>query len=192
MIIHNIDDFCDDLEYDMDVWHEIDSINNIVFNIPYDKVNEIHDSTIGKWFYNLLFRNYRIIDNTAGNIFSNNIDIWKNIDDSRFIENSGQCFGAIQLINDLLDEKSSMQKSLYDYYYETLVYNSEEDDSMREHFYRVVSDSKVKLYLFKFHNFLPGIESILEDLDMHNRLNKQFMNITDKELEAMDFDLDYQ
>lgn len=115
-------------------------------------------------------------------------DFWKNIDDSRFIENSSQCFGAMQLINDILDEKASMQNSLYDYYYETLLYNSETEDSLREHFYRVVSDSKVKLYLFKFHNFLPGLESFLENLKMHNQPNKQFMNITDKDLEAMDFD----
>ena len=98
----------------------------------------------------------------------------------------------MKLINDLLEEKASMQKSVYEYYYETLVYKSEEDDNLREHFYRVVSDSKVKLYLFKLHNFLPGLESFLEDLKMHNQLNKQFMKITDKELEAMDFDSDYQ
>ena len=43
-------------------------------------------------------------DHTAENVFSNNIETWKNVDNVRFIDNVGSCFSAINGVEEQFNE----------------------------------------------------------------------------------------
>lgn len=70
MVIHNIDEYCENLESEIDRLSQIDSVNGIVFDeIPHNLKN-VPDSTLSEFSKGLLSRQYYVNDNTAYSILA--------------------------------------------------------------------------------------------------------------------------
>ncbi len=188
MVIHNIDDYCDNLESEVDRLSKIDSINGIIFDdIPHNLKN-IPDSLLEQFAKNLLARQFYIHDNTAYNIFSNNIDIWRDVKDSYFIENAGKCFEGMRLMDILFDEKLVLENKIFDYYKGHVVIRANNiKETLRQHVCRITKVSSVKAYIEKIHEYyLPAAKGLLKELKEHNDQNKKVMSITQEELDMLD------
>lgn len=183
MVINNIDHFCYKLENDLSEIEREDSLNMVVGEHYPDRLDEMPDDVLQSFLNNLLSRNMSIIDNTAENIFSNNTDTWKNIANREFIENAGKCFSAKRMLVKMLDELDEDKRDVWNIYWTDIVYSSKKDLNLRQTVSRIFDTPSLCAFIQKQHLlYRSGLKSGLMALREHNALNKQLMEVTDKDL----------
>lgn len=184
MVIHNIDKFCNLLEETVESLEEADSINGLIINYASIDNVEIPDSTLSLFFSHIFHRDFYAHDNTANNIFSNNIEIWQDIADKSFIENVGQCFNAMSLVQKLKDEYNSMSIDAYSSYKRNVEFVQTDGINLKQYVQKVIQNVEVKLLIDRLHYiYLPSFKESLNALRKQNAENKLLMQITDKELD---------
>ncbi len=184
MIIHNLDNFCDHLANDIEELKVADSINSLVWQHSPDNLNHMPDSTLQQFLNNLLIRNYTVEDQTAENIFSTNIDTWKSISSSQFIELAGECFSAKRMLTKLREELDEEKRQIYKPMMTATTYTDNPAKTLREAVARVFCSADLCCFIKKQHDYyLGGMQAGLEALREHNAQNKQLMNVTDEELQ---------
>ena len=189
MVIHDIDSYCDLAERTVKKWEEIDSISNLI--LDYDYVSEdsvqIADSTLFYFVTKKLFRIYDWTYNTTTqNIFNSNIEIWQDVSDKNFIENTGKCFSFMSR----LEERHKEYYSYCMQAYESLLTNNESivaDDisSFIQEVQRVLQEDDVRLYLRHLSYTINDFKKSLVAIRRFNEDNKKIMNISDEELSAI-------
>ena len=100
MVMSNIEGFAMDLEDQSKFMASNDSIATWLINkpiedlelIPERELNSLIDQATNFWFISR--------DKSAENIFTSNIETWKNIGNVLFINNVGQCFAAMNSVEE--------------------------------------------------------------------------------------------
>ena len=85
MVIHNLDSFIKDLDGVVKEMQATDSINTKVLAAK-DHLDTVSEDTLKLFVDGILTHYFNTIDETAETIFSSNIETWKSIDNSEFIE----------------------------------------------------------------------------------------------------------
>ncbi len=184
MVIHNIDDFCEDLEKRIKKLEARDSINMLVWqHFDDNTLDKVSDDTLELVVQYLMSFDTFTVDNTAPNIFCTNIDTWKSIGNSAFVECVGKCFNEkdkmIKINEDL--EKARMQQ-----YYNvqmTLYLCRNKCESVLEEVERIFKNEEICFFIKKQHQFYIGfMKTGLEALKSENLKNKKLMKVTEEEL----------
>lgn len=122
-------------------------------------------------------------DQTAETIFSSDIEIWKSIDNSEFIELAGQCFSAKRLLVKFLERLEAEKNDLTDIFMKTIVYADKPAESIPEYAATILRSATFRSFIKKQHDFyLVGMREGLQVLRKETDKCKQLMDVTDEEL----------
>ncbi len=189
MVIHNLDDFCEGLEKKIKKMEARDSINMLVWehhdNNTLDKVS---DDILGLFVQYLMVFDTFTVDNTAENIFSTNIDTWKSIGSSAFVECVGKCFNEK---NKMVKVNEDLEQSRMQQYYNvqmTLYLSPTRCKSQLEAVERIFKNKEICFFIKKQHQFYIGfMKTGLEAIKAENQKNKKLMNVTEEELKKFGY-----
>lgn len=185
MVIHDIEDYCDLVEYTMKEWEERDSINNFILDYVSEDSVQIADSTLNFFLENLGLCNDWAYNITTQNIFNSNIEIWQDISDKNFIENTGKCFSLMSAIDETHEEYNSYVRQAYDSYLINVESVLTDDISLRQEVQRAIQEANVKLAIDHLSRSLDVYKDNLNYIRLFNEQNKKTMNISDEELSAI-------
>ena len=153
----------------------------------FDDTVEIPDSTMNQFLTKLFKRDFWAHDYSAKNIFSSNIEIWQDIEDKQFIENVGQCFSAMELIQKMyVDEYDSLILDAYSSYKINVEYALTKHLEFRQYVQEIIQQEEVLLLIDRLHfMYLNSFKAALAEIRRHNEINKQLMDVSDEELDVI-------
>ena len=104
MVLSNIESFAQTLETRSNRMAPNDSIAAWLLNMSYEDLGLLPERELQELISQATTLATLNHDHTAENVFSNNIDTWKNVDNVRFIDNVGSCFSAINGVEEQFNE----------------------------------------------------------------------------------------
>ena len=155
MVMGNIETFAQHLERCANHMGWNDTLATYLLNIPMDSIDLISNDTLLYYINNVTAYYSLNRDKSAENIFSNSIDTWKNLGNFDFIENVGNCFDAInnmeEIYNDFLTTtdhiRERMLKNLDACPGNTIGSKVLHDGEFRTHLARIHGQAEYYLYL---------------------------------------------
>ena len=187
MVIHNLDGFCDDLGETVKYLQAVDSINMRVLAAR-DRLETVPEDTLQLFVNGIFTFQFSPNDQTAETIFSSNIEIWKSIDNSEFIELAGQCFSAKRLLVKFQERLEAEKNGLTDMFMQTVVYADQQAESIPEVATTVLRSAMFRSFIKKQHDFyLRGMQEGLKVLRKQTNSCKRLMDVTDEELQQFGY-----
>jgi hypothetical protein len=187
MVIHNLDVFCDDLEETTKDLQAVDSINMKVLAAK-DRLETVPEDTLELFVGNFFSFQFSPNDQTAETIFSSNIETWKSIDNSEFIELAGQCFSAKRFLVKFQERLEAEKNDLTDMFMKTVVYADKPTKSVPEIAASMLHSAAFCSFIKKQHDFyLQGMQQGLKVLLKQTDNCKRLMDVTDEELQLFGY-----
>ena len=121
MVIHNLDSFTEDLDEMVMELQAIDSINMKLLDAR-DRLHTVSEDTLELFVSGILTHSFNTVDETAETIFSSNIETWKSIGNSEFIELAGNCFSGKRLMVKFQEGLEAEKNELSDLFLKTVLY----------------------------------------------------------------------
>ena len=177
MVIHNLDSFTEDLGEMVRELQAIDSINMKLLDAR-DRSHTVCEDTLQLFVSGILTHNFNTVDETAETIFSSNIETWKSIGNSEFIELAGNCFSVKRLMVKFQEGLEAEKNELSDLYLKTILYADHPAESTP-----LLHSATFCSHIKKQHDFyLCGMEQGVKVLRKQTDKCKRLMNVTDEEL----------
>lgn len=187
MVIHNLNSFCDDLEEHVNYLQTIDSINTKV-TAAKDRLETVSEDTLEMFISGFLTYNFSTNDQTAETIFSSNIETWKSIGNSEFIELAGNCFSGKRLMVKFQDGLYAEKNELNNTYLKTIAYAEKPIESKQEIAAAILRSALFRSFIDKQHSFyLAGMQAGLKVLREKTDDCKRLMGVTDEELQQFGY-----
>lgn len=187
MVIHNLDSFCEDLEESVKELQTIDSISMRVLTAK-DRLETVSEDTLQLFVSSFLTHTFNTNDQTAETIFSSNIETWKSIKSSEFVELAGNCFSAKRLMVKFQDRLEIEKNNMSDLYLETVVCADKPVESTLEKAAMVLSSATFRSFINKQHGFyLAGMQMGLKVLREKTDDCKRLMGVTEAELQQFGY-----
>ena len=187
MVIHNLDGFCDDLDEALKDLQAADSINIKVLAAK-DRLEAVSEDTLELFVRGIFTFRYDISDQTAETIFSSNIETWKSIGSSAFIELAGMCFSQKRLLVKFNDGLEAEKNALVDMFLKTIIHADKPVESVPEIAATVLRSPTFCSFITKQHEFyLRGMQEGLKLLRKQTDNCKRLMDVTDEELQQFGY-----
>lgn len=188
MVIHHLEYYCETLEEDIALLQMQDSLNRVVWDHWPDRYDQIPDDTLQLFLNGLTMRSFVANDNTVESIFSSNIDTWKSVGSSEFIELAGKCFSATHLISQIREEMDEWKQQNYKTLMLTTVYTDHPTNTLAETTARVFCSPELCSFIkIQRNTYIPTLQMGLNIIKDYNEKNKQLMHVTDSDLEQFGF-----
>ena len=104
MVMGNIESFAQQLDKNADYMKWNDTLATYLLAIPQDSLDLVDRQMLLYGVNNVTAFQNLSHDKSTENIFSNSIDTWKNIGNFEFIENVGNCFAAMNSMEEIYNE----------------------------------------------------------------------------------------
>ena len=104
MVMGNIESFAQQLDKNADYMKWNDTLATYLLAIPQDSLDLVDPQLLLYGVNNVTAFQNLSHDKSTENIFSNSIDTWKNLGNFGFIENVGNCFAAINSMEEIYNE----------------------------------------------------------------------------------------
>ena len=104
MMMGNIESFAQQLDKNADYMKWNDTLATYLLAIPQDSLDLVDPQLLLYGVNNVTAFQNLSHDKSAENIFSNSIETWKNLGSFAFIENVGNCFAAINSMEEIYNE----------------------------------------------------------------------------------------
>ena len=187
MVIHNLDSFVDDLDLMVKNLQAIDEVNRKVMAAK-DHLETVSKDTLSMFISGILSHNFNTIDETAETIFSSNIETWKSIGNSEFIELAGNCFSAKRLMVKFQERLEAEKDELSDQFLEKVFYADRPAESLEQIVSAILSSARCRRHINKQGDFyLRGMEQGVKVLREKTDQCKRLMNVTDEELKQFGY-----
>ena len=187
MVIHNLESFTDDLALMVKELQTIDEVNTKVLAAK-DHLDTVSEDTLSMFVTGILSHNFNTIDETAETIFSSNIETWKSIGNSEFIELAGNCFSAKRLMVKFQEQLEAEKDELSDMFLEKVTYSDHPTESLQETVATILLSSRCRRHIKKQGDFyLRGMEQGVKVLSEKTDQCKRLMNVTDEELKQFGY-----
>ena len=187
MVIHNLDSFVQDLALMVKELQTIDEVNTKVLAAK-DHLDTVSEDTLSMFVTGILSHNFNTIDETAETIFSSNIETWKSIGNSEFIELAGNCFSAKRLMVKFQERLEAEKDELSDMLLEKVTYSDHPTESLQETVATILRSSRCRRHIKKQGDFyLRGMEQGVKVLSEKTDQCKRLMNVTDEELKKFGY-----
>jgi hypothetical protein len=183
MVIANIEDFAENMRYVDSALVAWDSTLIRITSLPRDSVLRLNEDEVRAFFTAIGGGVLLQRDNTAENIFTNDISTWRDVGNLQFIRNVGECYS---FINDIeknyriqLDRKNELNRRFVEDYYK--------DGMTPGECVATMLDMKGTNYFIADFtgSFINYFERSIDDLLRFNRANMQLIGVTHEEV--MDF-----
>lgn len=182
MVIHNLDSFTEDLDEMVMELQAIDSINMKLLDAR-DRLHTVSEDTLELFVSGILTHSFNTVDETAETIFSSNIETWKSIGNSEFIELAGNCFSGKRLMVKFQEGLEAEKNELSDLFLKTVLYADHPAKTTREIATTLLHSATFCSHIKKQHDFyLRGMEQGVKVLRKQTDNCKRLMNVTDEEL----------
>lgn len=187
MVIHNLESFVQDLDLMVKELQTIDEVNTKVLAAK-DHLDTVSEDTLSMFVTGILSHNFNTIDETAETIFSSNIETWKSIGNSEFIELAGNCFSAKRLMVKFQERLEAEKDELSDMFLEKVTYSDHPTESLQETVATILRSSRCRRHIKKQGDFyLRGMEQGVKVLSEKTDQCKRLMNVTDEELKKFGY-----
>ena len=104
MVMGNIEVFAENLENNANRMGWNDTLATYLLSIPIDSIDLVNQDTL-RYCVNSVTAFYNLShDKSTENIFSHSIETWKNLGSFEFIENVGNCFAAMNSMEEIYNE----------------------------------------------------------------------------------------
>lgn len=187
MVIHNLDSFTDDLDLMVKQLQTLEVINTKVMAAK-DHLDAVSQDTLSMFISGILAHNFNTVDETAETIFSSNIETWKSIGNSEFIELAGNCFSAKRLMVKFQERLEAEKDELSDQFLEKVFYADPPAESLQEIVATIINSPRCRRHINKQSDFyLRGMEQGVKVLREKTDMCKRLMNVTDEELQQFGY-----
>lgn len=109
----NIKNYVESSKNQMNEFQHMDSIFRGLMSYYPDSIKYIPKELVGGCYSGIFSFNYSISDNSADNMFNNNIEIWKSIDNISDINIIGQIFAGKRTMNEIASNMNEIKKRIY-------------------------------------------------------------------------------
>lgn len=177
MVMGNIEVFAENLENNANRMGWNDTLATYLLSIPMDSIDLVNQDTL-RYCVNSVTAFYTLShDKSAENIFSNSIDTWKNLGNFEFIENVGNCFAAMNSMEEIYNEfyttsnriKERMIQNLDAYPGRSSVSKMLRDREYRDHLAHIHSQAEYYHYLAAYIRY-------------ENARNMELMGVSEEEV----------
>ena len=179
MVLSNIESFARTLETRSDKMAVNDSVAAWLLNTPYERLELMPEDELRRLFgraTNLSTLNH---DHSAENVFSNNIETWKNMGNVHFIDNVGSCFSAIGGVEDQFNDwVTRFDDALHEVNDNPDAYEGNTPTMKRMH------SDKIRTALGAIHNRCCWLRYAAASLRYYNLQNMRYIGITEEEVMA--------
>jgi len=179
MVISNIEDFARSLDAQAKVMARKDTVATWLMSLPEDVVKNVPPDYFDEAIREIIFLQVLSHDKTAENIFSSNMDTWKNMGNFRFIDNVGDCFSNMNWMENYWNRQVEDTEAIF------LRVTKEAQKNSDHLIVRLLKDEDMRIYLNRIHSISLWFEGNAKSYRQMNRLNMKLMDITEKEV--MDF-----
>ena len=177
MVMSNIEKFSRNLDEIASYMAGTDSAAKRLLNIPVEELDlqpEEELANLMSQASDLLFLTY---DKTAENIFSNNIETWKNMGNVEFIDRVGQCFSAMNKVEERWNGwVTTVEETLRD------IKEHPEEYEGNTIPMKSIRSEKVRHTLKGVHYWRSWLSYMAATMRYHNRHNMNSIGISEKEV----------
>ena len=178
MVMSHIESFAQKLDILHEKLCEADSAAAWLLDHPIEEIEKLPDEELLAIMNKAFVRSSLNHDKTTENIFSDNIDTWKNMGNFQFIDKVGQCFSVIhfceedwdQTIKDMTTTAKEVSKRM------------KENPDGKSFCVWLLKDPTVRTQLQGLHNTRNWINETKEHLRYDNRLNMAAIGISEQEV----------
>ncbi|MBP5527864.1 MAG: hypothetical protein J6X79_05355 [Bacteroidales bacterium] len=180
MVMSNIESFARTLENRSNALARADSVGTWLLAQPLGRFDTMPEEVLNEMIEESLKLQFVSHDHTAENIFSNNIETWKNMGNFEFIDKVGQCFSSINTVeeywNGWVNDVESVKKEI----------TSHPSDYVGAHKgSKFMHNDELRNRIGRVHNWRGWMKYVAATLRYHNRENLRAIGITEEAL--MDF-----
>ena len=178
MVMSNIEAFAQQLDGLYSRMDEADTASTWLLDHPVEKLELLPENQLREILATAYVRDAITYDKSTENIFSNNIDTWKNLGNFQFIDNVGKCFSTMRFCEEywnkmIGDMEATMReisnrrianpdgKSLYLWY---------------------LNDPQARVHLNRLHSYRNWLRCSSEELRYYNRQNMAAIGISEQEV----------
>ena len=177
MVMGNIEDFADGLDKIVERQQRCDSLCAWLLSVPVDELELLPSQTLSDLVADAVSNNFVSFDKAAENIFSNNIETWKNLSNFQFINSVGDCFTRMHNIeeywNNMVKEE---EKTLDD------ISGNPEQYPGKYVCTKWLRNDNVRQTLAMKHNWICWLHYQAEYIRYVNKQNMSVIGISEKEL----------
>lgn len=183
-VIYDIDEFCKGVGKDLELYKKINSVNMLVW-ANRKNLDQLPADTLNFFLDNLYTTYFLSRDNTVENIFTTNIDTWKNIDNQNFVRLAGYCFSVKKELREVFWQ---LNKEYYNLNCKVVLmysYSFYQFKSTYEFIEQVIKSEEFRSLIGKLEYIVSASEQMVADMEEANAKNKKLMHVTDEDLSKM-------
>ncbi|MBO7445811.1 MAG: hypothetical protein J6T86_05325 [Bacteroidales bacterium] len=177
MVMSNIEKFSRNLDEIASYMVSTDSATTRLLSTPVEELELMPEDELGNLMSqasDLLFLTY---DKSAERIFSNNIETWKNMGNVEFIDRVGQCFSAMNMVEERWNNwVTTVEETMRD-----IKEHPEEYEGSNIPI-KCIRSEKVQHTLKGVHYWRSWLSYMAATMRYHNRHNMSSIGITEKEV----------
>ena len=177
MVMSNIESFARTLDTRAESMAPKDSLCAWLLNMSYEDLELMPEKELSDLIDKSILLSTLNHDHTAENIFSNNVETWKNMGSVRFIDQVGSCFSAINGVEEQYNEWAmNLSKAKLD------VNNNPNDYEGSNKAMKCMHSDRVRAGMAAVHNRRCWLSYAADCLRYYNRGNMKAIGISEQEV----------
>lgn len=177
MVLSNIEKFARALDDHASSLEDVDSVATWLLSKPVEELELLPEEELKALVDQVTTFFFMSYDKSAENIFSNNIETWKNMGNVQFIDQVGQCFSAMHSIEDYWDKwTTGINETCADISNHPDQYEGSSNNS------KILRNDKMRHYIGSIHTMRGWLSYTAATMRYHNRRNMEAIGITEQKV----------
>ena len=177
MVMGTIEDFANGIDEIVKQQQRCDSICAWLLSVPVDELELMPKATLEEMIYDAVSNSFVSFDKAAENIFSNNLETWKNLGNFQFINNVGDCFTRMHNIEDYWNNRVKEDEKTIDD-----ISGNPGEHPGKYTCTKWLRNDNVRQIMAMKHNWNCWLQFQAEHMRYTNKQNMSVIGITEKEL----------
>lgn len=173
--INNMQDICGDMI-------EMDSCLRQVLGHTPDRIGELPDSVLGNFIRSLTVDRFYPMDTSAERIFTQNMDIWRTIDDITLQQRIGDCFADCDTFYNIHEEWDKQRKHLA---WKIVSLNERFETKHVEAVRAMMEDPEIRSFVRRHDYYTVYLNAAVPFIKDENQYNKKDVDVTKADLERL-------
>ena len=177
MVMGTIEDFANGIDAIVVQQQHCDSLCALLLSVPVDELELLPKETLKDLVFEAMSNSFISFDKAAENIFSNNLETWKNLGNFQFISNVGNCFTLMHNIEEYWNNRvKEEEKTLDD------ISGNPGEYPGKYTWTKWLRNDNVRQAMAMKHNWNCWLQYQAEHMRYTNKQNMSVIGITEKEL----------
>lgn len=177
MVMGTIEDFANGIDEIVVQQRRCDSLCAWLLSVPVDELELLPKETLNELVFDAVSNSFVSFDKAAENIFSNNLETWKNLGNFQFISNVGDCFTRMHSIEEYWNNRVKEEEKVFDD-----ISGNPEEYLGKYICTKWLRNTNVRQSLAMKHNWLCWLQYQAELMRFTNKQNMSVIGISEKEL----------